>query len=157
MTVSEHEATLDTVIMTKTRDGHFAVILGFAFSNVSRTYTFSGVQTPWFAALTDVVGRGVLSLRATNSCRVKVSDLGELMEIGRADGSAWMVLSVPTTAPETTDDGGKWEGWTPAGARALAYLNKQRALRGRRDLDPIAAGYSDDDIIADALHYRWPG
>lgn len=38
---------------------------------------------------------------------------------------------------------------------ALKYINAHRAKHAQRELDPVAAGWSDDDVFAEARRLGW--
>ena len=40
---------------------------------------------------------------------------------------------------------------------ALEHINRRRARFGERPLDPDAAGWSDDDVLAEARRVGWLG
>lgn len=40
-------------------------------------------------------------------------------------------------------------------ASALRYVNKRRALIGQRELDPVTAGWTAEDVLVEAKRLGW--
>jgi hypothetical protein len=156
--IKEQASTVTMIMLTTSPDGTLGIVLNYSMDVGHKAiFARTSVTSEWMTSLVDVLGNGALSFGAPvrYPCRIRVLDDGFLLGLGRADGSHWFeVQARPESEPEHKE---AWPGWTEGGAQALKYLNKARAVRGRRDLDPNVAGYDDDDIIADALHYGWEG
>lgn len=153
--LTEHRTTIKTILLTTTPDGSLGIVLGCTVAGFVLSFARTDVTGGWMVRLVDALGAGALCFGdAVNyDCRVRVDQHARLIALGHVVGDRWFELSTepsPVLPPISAARPDPAE-------RALSYLNKQRALRGRRDLDPVEADYNDDDIIADALHYGWEG
>lgn len=151
--LTEHRTKITTILLTTTPDGSLGIVLGCTVAGFRVTFARTDVSGEWMASLIDALGEGSLCLgqAVDYACRVRVDTKAQLHAIGHVDGCRWFDVR-----PRPCAAAAQAKRVTPA-ERALSYLNKQRALLGRRDLDPAEAGYSDDDVIADALLYGWEG
>lgn len=150
--LTEHRTMIKTIFLTTTPDGSLGIVLGFPVAGFTVSFARADVSGAWMASFIDALGQGSISFGGpvAYDCRVRVDARAQLFELGHVCGDRWFdVRPVPAQA-------------TPAlrpsrVAHALSFLNGKRARVGRQDLEPVATGYTDDDIVADALHYGWKG
>jgi hypothetical protein len=156
---TEHDARVTGVLLTTASDGALAAVMNIESCGATRPIVRVDLTIDWVVSLIDVLTAGAFDLGATVDypCRTRVDAMGSVVALGRADGSLWFNTDPARTTPASERPIERWPGQTPDGERALRFLNKARAVRGRRDLCPRVAGYTDDDIIADARHYGWDG
>jgi len=150
--LTEHRTTIKTILLTTTPDGSLGIVLGFPVAGFTVPFARADVSAAWLASLIDALGQGSLSFgdAVSYACRVRVDSRASLFAMGHATDNRWFNVRPTSARPEPVTRPSAVE-------RALRHLNKQRALRGRRPLNRWVAGYTDDDVIADALHYGWKG
>jgi hypothetical protein len=105
----------------------------------------------WLAEFVSIMDAGA-------HCRLRLGEdpsdeLAEttLLEVGDLVGSRWLAW------PPATSEIPPYSKPADRVSEALRAINKRRAAIGMKDLDPASAGYTDDDIFADARAIGWRG
>jgi len=140
------DATMVSFALARSQAGTLSAALGFELSRVPPqgvNVSVLDIDAAWILALMATLGAEVLGV-GTLLARVRQDD-GVLVEIGHRSKDVW--LDVRRESPAKRDAVGE----------ALVYVNRHRARRGRRDLDQAAAGWTDDDVLAEALRVGWAG
>jgi hypothetical protein len=149
----EVEATVTNLHLVAVPEGGLGVVVYLEVQRRITAVARADVSSAWLRGLVEVLG-GHVSGGEPRACLLRHDSAGCLTDIGSPDGSRWIDVSAPQPPPVPPE---RWPGETAQGRAALRFLNARRARAALRDLDPVAAGYNDDDIIADALLYGWPG
>ena len=140
------DATMVSFALARSQAGTLSAALGFELSRVPPqgvNVSVLDIDAAWVLSLMTTLGAELLGV-GTLLARVRLDD-GVLVEVGHRSKDVW--LDVRRASAPNRDAVGD----------ALAYVNRHRARRGRRDLDPVTAGWTDDDVLAEALRVGWAG
>jgi len=140
------DATMVSFVLARSQAGTLSAALGFELSRVPPqgvSVSVLDIDAAWILSLMTTLGAELLGVGALGA-RVRLDD-GYPIEVGHRSKDKW--LDVRRACAVKRD----------SVAEALAFVNSYRARRGRRDLDPVTAGWTDDDVLAEALRVGWAG
>ncbi len=130
------------------RDGsEMKISLFFIEPGASGSHGYERRMSPeefgrWYYGLIDVSSVG------PDRVRLRMSDDGLITGIGHATEDRWF-------DPRPADEIAGTSRQALIEAAALRHINTHRASYGQRPLDPSAAGWSSDDVLAHARDLGW--